>query len=106
MRGTVGLVTVDSSDLVSEGDTCAGAGGYSDLTEGADIVIRDSDGKKIAIGELGAGSIPDEGAGCDFKFKVDDVPDAGGIYSIEVSHRGEVSFKKADADGLVLTVGG
>lgn len=107
VSGTVDLITFDSSDVLSLDEGCAGSGGYDDLIEGADVVVRDSNGKKVGVGELGPGETPDEGGGCTWPFKITDVSSGGGdIYSVEVANRGEVSFKKKDADSLALSIGG
>ncbi len=83
--------------------SCSGDGGYDDIDEGTQVVIRDGNETKVAIGALGAG-FPSRGT-CVFDFSVPDVPKGGGIYSVEVGHRGEVSFKETEANTLALTLG-
>lgn len=78
--------------------------GFSDLTKGADVKIRDSNGKVVGIGELKGGTRFSP-ARCKFDFTIDDVPEGDSIYSIEVAHRGEVPFKRADAESLSLSMG-
>lgn len=90
------------------GDPCTGEGGYSDIAEGTSVVIRDNVGKKVGLGALGPGrrSGGDYGGSCTFDIKVEDVANDGGkIYSAEVSHRGEISFKRADAKQVTMTLG-
>jgi hypothetical protein len=82
---------------------CAGSGGYSDIAEGAPVIVTDPAGKTVAIGQLksGAGS-----AGtCIFRFDVHPVPTGLGFYGVEVSHRGRVQFKESELTGISLTLG-
>lgn len=108
--GTMTLMVSDPSDLTTgiglNGDGCAGAGGYSDISAGTQVVIKDSSGASIATGELGEGSGATDSA-CVFSFKIKGVPASGksDVYSVEVSHRGDVSFKKADAGFVALSLG-
>lgn len=78
-------------------DDCASSG-YSDVDEGTQVVVKDGDDKILATGELGISKpvpeLEDLGDPCGFNFTVDDVPDAA-FYSIEVGHRGELTFSKA-----------
>lgn len=101
VKGTLVL-----SDANASTSGCVGIDqpGYEDIVEGADIVIRDADGKKVAVGELGPGRSKPQDA-CTFSIDVPDVPGGSDIYSIEVSHRGEVSFKKDEAQTISLTLG-
>jgi hypothetical protein len=77
-------------------------GGYSDISDGAQVAVADSTGKTLALGELSGGTYgPD---GIVFSFHVDDVPDAD-IYSIEVTHRGAVKFSRKQLESDDWTVG-
>lgn len=90
-----------------EGGTsnCWGKGGFSDITQGAQVKVSDSSGDVIAFGGLMKGQY-ETGSGCVFGFMVVDVPDKGdGIYGIEISSRGVYQFKKADAEDLALKLG-
>jgi len=82
---------------------CFGIDGYDDIDSGAQVVIRDGDGTKVAIGALEDGYVQD--GDCIFLFFVTDVPEGGGVYSVEVSHRGEVAFSEDEAGVLHLTLG-
>lgn len=95
--GTAGIY-VDPSGL------CFGVDGFADIKAGAQIVVKDATGRAVATGALGPGDGVSNA--CTFKFKIPDVPSSGdSIYSIEVSHRGDIAFKKADAAALSLTIG-
>ena len=102
VQGSLLLLT---SDLFWATDTeCTGSEGYDDIAAGAQVVIRDESGKSIALGRLE----PGEGVSdveCRFPFSIDDVPAGQGIYSVEVSHRGEIAFEEKDAQELALTLG-
>ncbi|HEY9251559.1 MAG TPA: hypothetical protein VIP06_02790 [Nocardioides sp.] len=80
------------------GNSCDTDGGYSDIRRGAQVTVRDGDGKVLALGELGWGSVyavqADKATQCRFEFTVAKVPDSKEFYSVEVSHRGEVRFDR------------
>lgn len=100
-----GTMTLDSVDVIGDGgDGCLGSEGYDDIREGAAVVVFDDGGKKIGIGALEAGRAS-TATTCEFEFTVSDVPIRGSIYSVEVSHRGEIPFKRANAQDLALTLG-
>lgn len=90
---------LDSGD----GEPCAGDSGYSDVTKGANVVIRNAKGDRVGLGELTEG----KGAGesCVFRFTVHDVDDSGKLFSVEVGHRGEATFKRSEAESVALTLG-
>lgn len=99
------LTLIDSGNENLGGGGCEGGGGYSDMTEGAQVVVRDATGKTIAVDALQAGTRADS-VTCEFGFEIFDVPPAGGgPYSVEVSHRGEISFTQAEATDVALTLG-
>lgn len=99
--GKLGLVAVDAAS----DDCSSGTGGYSDIHEGASVVISDADGKKLAVGSLKAGKDIGDGL-CVFDFKVPNVRSGAGPYGVEVSHRGEISFTEKEADSIVISLGG
>ncbi len=81
-------------------------GGYSDLTEGAQVVVTDASGTTVAFGSLADGTI--SGAGFTFTFSVPNVP-ALDIYGIKLTHRGTLQYsfdelQQQDWD-ISLTVG-
>ncbi len=82
-------------------EKCVGQGGYSDIHEGAQVVISDATGKTIAIGQLKSG-IAVVGVKCSFYFTVEAVPGDEDFYGIEVSHRGRVQYSRAQLDELVI----
>jgi hypothetical protein len=73
---------------------CHGTGGYSDLTAGGSVILRD---EKATI--LGSTFLPD-GTGtshhCTFTVTIPGVTDSAAFYVIEVTHRGQISKSHAD----------
>ena len=77
------------------GPTCEGTGGDDDIAVGAQITVKDEAGAIIATGALGSGTSTTNVTVCTFHFTVADVPDVA-FYSIEVSHRGELTYSAAE----------
>jgi hypothetical protein len=94
LTGTVDLITSDG--VVASASGCSGKDGYSDLAPGAPVTVKDESGKLIGTGSLDAGKAG-QGVRCTWKFSIDNLPDAK-FYQVEVSHRGELNFSKADLD--------
>jgi hypothetical protein len=90
---------------------CTGSGGYDDIQAGTQVTVRDAGGQIIAVGSLGPGVAHDdmgtpmtsddpiESPMCVFPILVRDVPDSD-FYAIEVSHRGELTFTRAELESL------
>ena len=78
------------------GGDCTGVGGYDDLHAGTAVVVKDETGKVLATGSLAGGKIISLET-CQWTFDVANVPDAQ-FYQVEVSHRGNVTFSRADLD--------
>lgn len=92
-----GLMTLnDDSTRWYTGDPCSGAGGYSDIDEGAQVTVTNEKGDTIATGYLGQGETISSKV-CAFKFTVENAPDAK-FYAVEVSRRGELRFSKAEME--------
>lgn len=89
------------------GDLCYGRAGYDDITEGAQVVVKDASGTIVATGSLGAGEangtagdigpngqlVPSTATTCTFPITVGSVPDSS-FYSVEVSHRGAQTYSR------------
>ncbi|WP_433414978.1 hypothetical protein ACQP1V_36125 [Microtetraspora malaysiensis] len=95
-----------------EGEECSMfEAGYSDIRQGAQVVVTDATGKTLALGTLGAGKrhLP-EGAApvarrCAFPFTVQ-APGGQDFYGIEVSHRGRLQYTAEQVrEPLELTLG-
>ena len=102
ITGTLAL----SNAAIVTGSECKGYGGYADIVAGAGVVLKDGDGKILGTSELGTGS--GTAALCTFPFTIYDVPEVS-FYSVEVSHRGQVTESLADLKAsnwtFILTLG-
>lgn len=120
--GTDVHFTTDSASLYGspvdhapKGTPCVTEGGFSDIAEGADVVVKDETGKIVANGNLGGGVLAkaevvpeNEPPQCSFTFSLLAVPKAS-IYTIGVANRGDVTFSYPDlqTDGwqVALSIG-
>jgi 2',3'-cyclic-nucleotide 2'-phosphodiesterase (5'-nucleotidase family) len=82
-----GRLTLHDADTAAA--ACVGQGGYSDIAEGADVVVKDQAGVVVASSTLTTGQR--NGDECVYVFAVDNVPKAS-FYSVEVSHRGQLHY--------------
>jgi Uncharacterised protein family UPF0547 len=93
----LGKITT-SSGGVQLGGPCSASGVYSDISAGNDVTVRDETDRVVGTVALGSGALGfTSTAVCVFKFTVPDVPDAKFI-SVEVGHRGRLTFSAADLD--------
>ena len=107
-----GTITVDGSPgttiASSDGTTCEGAGGYSDITPGTAVTVANAQGQVIATGALGTGVMASGGGigACSLSFSVPNVPDGLPTYSLTISHRGTQVIPSAEAhSGVALSLG-
>lgn len=103
VSGYAGSVTTSS-----DGTTCQGSGGYSDITPGTAVTVANAQGQVIATGALGTGAMA-SGNGltaCSLPFSVPGVPDGLPTYSLTISHRGTQVIPSSEAhSGVALTLG-
>lgn len=106
-----GHLTLTDSDInwlvgteVGDGNACEGMGGYDDIAQGAEVVVRDSQGDRVGVGHLGAGKGAGESS-CRFAFSVSDVDSDSKLLSVEITHRGEITFKRAEAGAVDVSLG-
>jgi hypothetical protein len=106
VKGTLTLTYMQSGSETgfSPSADCQANLDNTDVRAGAQVVVRNADGKDVGLGQLGAGKF-DNGSSCLVPFEIDDVPTGSDIYSVEVAHRGEVKFSRADAGHLSITLG-
>jgi hypothetical protein len=93
LHGTLTLTS--SSDISRSGSNCSGAGGYSDLTAGAAVTVKNESGTVIATGSLdrGVSDATYPTVVCHFSFTISNIPDAK-FYSVEVTHRGALTYSQ------------
>jgi len=81
------------SSIKTVGSGCEGTGGYSDLSPGAQVTLRDGDGKTLGSTALSEGS--GSSTSCTFTFSIPNIPEVP-FYAVEISHRGQVTNSLAD----------
>lgn len=100
------VLLTDTSDYWPN-KQCTGSGGYSDLAQGGNVVLKDGNGKILATTNLATGRTINK-TSCFFYFDLGNVPDSK-FYSMQVSHRGELSYSLAEMKkqkwNLALTIG-
>lgn len=99
-----GTITLTDSGVDEVDGECWGTGGYDDMQGGTQVVVRDADGKTIGAGSLDAG-YSDGSVVCVFPFNIHDVPAESSLYSVEVAHRGQITFTEDNAGELSLSLG-
>ncbi len=70
---------------------CVGSGGYNDIAEGSNVVIRDSSGQIVGASKLDFGMAV--GSVCRFEFAVTNIPESS-FYSVEVGRRGALTYSQ------------
>jgi hypothetical protein len=98
-----GTFTLTSANLGSGGGGCWGEDGFDDIGPSTQVVIRDSSERTIGVGTLDSGVLSNDVV-CQYRFSVGNVPRGLGIYSVEVSHRGEIRFSEDQAQALAVTL--
>ncbi len=102
IKGRLLLLGYESSD--STGGACYGVDGYDDLEGGAQVRVKNEDGKIIGTGALDEGRYTNSDDDvCRFIFDVPDVSEAN-VYTIEISRRGELSWPAAEMEEMDWTV--
>jgi hypothetical protein len=116
IHGVLALGPLDAIDTTTgtpaDGDSCAAASGYDDITAGAAVVVGDGSGRTIGTGGLQAGieAHVDDSAGtplgnCSFQFAVT-VPAGESTYTVTISHRGMQTLTADQVkNGILLTLG-
>lgn len=83
---------------------CRTYGGYTDIHEGAEVLVRNQDGAVVATGKLHKGIY--EGDLCLFPFTVADVPSGEDFYEVTVGDRGGPHFTEEEMEaGVELVLG-
>lgn len=91
LTGAITVGDPEGDSVITQGDAfCFTSGGYSDISVGAGVVVRDENDTIIATGSLDFPVSPMAG-NCTFPFRVDNLPRAD-FYTIEVTHRGPITY--------------
>lgn len=90
-----GSVTVPSSHLGGDGETCLADDGYDDIAAGAQVVVKNADQKTVGVGDLRAGYTVG-GVSCTFPFRLAVTPDGSRYYALAVgnNNRGDMQYTK------------
>jgi len=99
----VGTFTLTDDNIARSGSTCAGTGGYSDVRDGLGVTVKDNAGKIIATSQLASDNKASALGECQLTF-VAQVPDSD-FYSIEVGHRGELTYSRDELEKLNWVIG-
>jgi hypothetical protein len=95
LTGSVEILDTQDEPF-TPGQGCDGSEttGYSDLSTGAQVTVKNGSGKIIAIGQINEGKPNYDGATCTMPLRVSGIPKAS-FYQVEVSHRGELDYSYA-----------
>jgi hypothetical protein len=82
------------------------------IVNGTQVTVSDSDGKKVALGELSDRALAQDADGwpfedtfvCQFTVRVSNVPVSGDIYSLSVGTRSSINFTKSEAASLAISL--
>lgn len=85
--------------------TCSGWRGFDDIRGGTEVVVTDSAGKTLAVGQLQTGkatgvTADDSATGCRLAFSISGVPSGVGPYGVEIGHRGVNHYPEGQLTGL------
>jgi uncharacterized protein DUF732 len=96
VAGTFVLTDTSSSEytrpITSDGKTCSGADGYSDVGAQTQVVVRNGKGEILTMTALGAGKGSEVTCTFAFSFPVTEGQDR---YVLSIGHRGEFSYSFA-----------
>lgn len=103
LTGSIGFT---NHEIDASGTTCSGAGGYSDIHPGADVIVQDGAGTTIALGRLGEGEwdrTEGNNGTCTISFSVGDVPDTD-FYTITIGNRDGLLMSRSDLEAVGWTL--
>lgn len=95
LRGRMELF--DGVTQAADSGQCSGYRGYDDIADGTQVTVYSSSGEALATGSLAGASYWEATNVCTFRFVIIDVPGGHNMYQVEVSHRGKVAVREADA---------
>lgn len=83
------------------GGGCTGTGGYDDIHEGTNVVLKAAGGAIVGVTNLDTGH--PSGSACVFTWVMTGVPGGEQFYTMEISHRGALTFERADLNRPLTT---
>lgn len=95
-----GTVELTGTSSMIDPNNCNGIEGFSDITEGAVITVRDGANQVIGTGNLLLGV--QNAQGCNFSFTVE-VPDTS-FYQFAITHRSAPNYSRSDLASMGWTV--
>jgi hypothetical protein len=108
LRQTAGKVPISGSFILMSDSViwsptdCRGTGGFSDISTSTQVTVKNSKGDVVAVTNLVLNPGASSASRCAYTFSAQAV-DAD-FYSVEVDGRGDVTFPKADAGQMDLTL--
>jgi hypothetical protein len=82
--------TLELTDADTAAQNCVGTGGYDDISEGTNVVVKDQGGRILGSGSMDAGTSTDS-VTCSYTFTVPNVRQDQQQYTLEISHRGGIT---------------
>lgn len=90
-----GAIDLKRVGVASDGaGGCRGFRAYNDIGPGTTVTVYDSTGDVVALGALEKGVLVD--LACRFEFHVEHVPTGSPGYTVEVGHRGKLTYRAAE----------
>jgi hypothetical protein len=109
-RAITGTFLLSNGERPNDRDIggCSGTGGYSDIHVGTNVVVRDATDTIIGASSLvidpnGPEPVASGNYQCGYAFTVAGLPDSA-FYTVEVSHRGALTYSRADMKASGWTV--
>lgn len=92
-----GSFTLIDTEISRTSEGCTGTGGYTDVREGLQVVVKNEKNEILALGQLGRDNYTGEypQVACEFPFVIKDIPRAD-FYEIEVGKRGSLKYSVDD----------
>jgi len=94
----VGYFVLRSESVTNTSTTCRGIGGYSDVSDGAQVIIRDGNNNILGVGRLDTNTELSSSRGCSYTFSME-VPRAP-FYQVEFSHRSPLVYTFEDMEDM------
>ena len=102
LRGSITVIdTGRYSSVEIVGSSCYTSGGYSDISSGTNVTVKNGEGKLLVISDLSEG-VTAGSYSCRFDFELE-LPSSE-FYSFDIGNRDEVNYSKADLESRDWTL--